>query len=142
MARPYIGGSTASIKEVTAATTLTGADHGKTILMNAGSDNIVITLPAVAKGLEFTFIQTKATAGSTCRITPVSSSIIGYVTQQEGENADATTADGLVSVLDGADGKYVQLDKATGHKGDYIKIVCDGADWFVIGGIGEFSHEA
>ena len=110
--------------------------------MNAGSDNIVITLPALAAGLEFTFVQTKATAGSTCRITPVGGSIIGYVSQQEGENADATTADGLVSVLDGADAKYVQLDKATGHKGDYIKIVCDGADWYVIGGIGEFSHEA
>ena len=142
MARPYIGGSNAAIKEVTAATTLTGADHGKTILMNAGSDNIVITLPALAKGLEFTFVQTKATAGSTCRITPVGGSIIGYVTQQEGENADATTADGLVSVLDGADGKYVQLDKATGHKGDYIKLVCDGSDWYVVGGIGEFSHES
>ena len=142
MSRPYIGGSNAAIKEVTAATTLTGADHGKTILMNAGSDNIVITLPALAQGLEFTFVQTKATAGSTCRITPVGGSIIGYVSQQEGEASDASTADGLVSVLDGADGKYVQLDKATGHKGDYIKIVCDGSDWYVIGGMGEFSHEA
>ena len=142
MARPYIGGTNGCIKEVTAATTLQNADHGKTILMNADSDNIVVTLPALAKGLEFTFVQTKATAGSTCRITPVGGKIIGYVVQQEGENADATTADGLVSVLDGADDKYVQLDKATGHQGDYIKIVCDGSDWFVIGGIGEFSHEA
>ena len=89
-------------------------------------------------------IQGNISVGSAYSFTnaSVSSSIIGYVSQQEGEDADATTADGLVSVLDGADGKYVQLDKATGHKGDYIKIVCDGADWFVIGGIGEFSHEA
>ena len=142
MARPYIGGSPASIKEVTEAATLVSADHGKIILMNAGADNVVITLPALAKGLEFTFVQTKASAGSTCRITPVGGKIIGYVSQQEGENADATTADGLVSVLDGADDKYVQLDKATGHLGDYIKIVCDGSDWYVIGGIGEFSHES
>ena len=142
MARPYIGGTNANTLEVTAATTLTSADHGKYILMNAGADNVVITLPALATGLEYTFIQTKATAGSTCRITPVGGSIIGYVSQQEGENADATTADGLVSVLDGADNKYVQLDKATGHKGDYIKIVCDGSDWYVVGGIGEFSHES
>ena len=142
MARPYIGGSPASIKEVTEAVTLVAADHGKIILMNAGTDNVVITLPALAKGLEFTFVQTKASAGSTCRITPVGGKIIGYVSQQEGENADATTADGLVSVLDGADNKYVQLDKATGHLGDYIKIVCDGSDWYVIGGIGEFSHES
>ena len=105
MARPYLGGSNAAIKEVTAATTLTPADHGKTILMNAGADNVVITLPALAKGLEYTFVQTQASAGSTCRITPVGGKIIGYVSQQEGGNADATTADGLVSVLDGADNK-------------------------------------
>ena len=142
MARPYLGGSNAAIKEVTAATTLTPADHGKTILMNAGADNVVITLPALAKGLEYTFVQTQASAGSTCRITPVGGKIIGYVSQQEGGNADATTADGLVSVLDGADNKYVQLTKATGHQGDFIKIVCDGADWFVIGGIGTYAHES
>jgi len=142
MARPYIGGTVAAYKEVTEATTLYASDHGKTIFMNAGADNVVITLPALQKGLEFLFVQTKASAGETCRITPVGGSIIGYVSQQEGEDADATTADGLVSVLDGADNKYVQLDKATGHKGDYIKIVCDGSDWYVVGGIGEFSHES
>ena len=142
MARPYLGGSNAGVKEITAATTLAPADNGKIIFMNAGADNVVITLPALAKGLEYTFVQKQASAGSTCRITPVGGKIIGYVSQQEGENADATSADGLVSVLDGADGKYVQLDKATGHQGDYIKIVCDGSDWFVVGGIGEFSHES
>ena len=142
MARPYLGGSNAGVKEITEATTLAPADHGKIIFMSAGADNVVITLPALAKGLEYTFVQKQASAGSTCRITPVGGKIIGYVSQQEGENADATSADGLVSVLDGADGKYVQLDKATGHQGDYIKIVCDGSDWFVVGGIGEFSHES
>jgi hypothetical protein len=142
MARPYMGGTSVSIKEITAATTLGNVDHGKTILMNAGADNVVITLPALAKGLEFTFVQTKASAGSTCRITPVGGKIIGYVSQQEGGNADATTADGLTSVLDGADNKYVQLTKATGHQGNFIKIVCDGSDWFVVGGIGTFAHES
>ena len=142
MARPYLGGTSAAIKTVTAASTLNAADNGKTILMAAGEADVVITLPALEIGLELTFVQTNASAGATCRITPVGGSIIGHVSQQEGEAADATTADGLVSVLDGADDKYVQLDKATGHQGDYIKIVCDGSDWFVIGGIGEFSHEA
>jgi len=142
MARPYIGGTSAGIKEVTADTTLTIADTGKTILMNAGSDDVVITLPKLQKGLELVFVQTKATAGSTCRITPVSGKIIGYVHQQEGGNADATTADGLVSVLDGADDKYVQLTKASGHQGNYIKLICDGSDWFVVGGVGTFTHQA
>ena len=142
MARPYIRGSAASIKEVTAATTLTSADHGKNIFMSAGAANVVITLPALEKGIELTFIQKNASGGETCRITPVGGKIIGYVGQQEGENADATTADGLVSVMDGGDNKYVQLIKATGHLGDYIKILCDGSDWYVIGGIGDFTNEA
>ena len=142
MARPYLGGTSAAIKTVTAASTMNAADNGKTNLMAAGEDDVVITLPALEIGLELTFVQTNASAAETCRITPVGGSIIGYVSQQEAEHDDSTTADCLVSVLDGGDNKYVQLDKATGHKGDYIKIVCDGADWFVIGGIGEFSHEA
>ena len=142
MARPYLGGTSAAIKTVAAASTLNAADNGKTILMAAGEDDVVITLPALEIGLELTFVQTNASAAETCRITPVGGSIIGYVSQQEGEDANATTADGLVSVLDGGDNKYIQLDKATGHKGNYIKLICDGSDWYVVGGIGEFSHEA
>ena len=142
MARPYLGGSNAAIKTVTAATTLSIADSGKTILMEAGGANVVITLPAAQKGLEFTFVQSAASAANTCRITPVGAKIAGYVGMQEGGNADATTADGLVSVLDGAVNKYVQLTQASGHLGNYIKIVCSGSVWFVTGGVGTFVHEA
>tara|TARA_R110001606_G_C15048749_1_gene613264 strand:+ start:76 stop:552 length:477 start_codon:yes stop_codon:yes gene_type:complete len=129
-------------KTVTAATTLTQEESGSTIFMVAGADNVVITLPAVKAGLSFKFVHSAASAAATCRITPVGASIVGYVVAQEGGNADATTADGLVSVLDGADDKYVQLTKATGHKGNYIELCCDGADWFVVGGVGTFAHQA
>ena len=141
MARPYLGGSSAGVKEVTIATALTSADSGKTILMKASADDLVISLPTLAKGLELTFVQTKATAGSTFRINSVAGKIIGSVSQHEGGNADATTADGLISVLDGGVNKYIQLTKATGHQGDFIKIVCDGTSWFVVGGIGTYAHE-
>jgi len=96
-----------------------------------------------SEGLYFTFVMANASAGSTYRINPDdNASIIGYVSANEGGNADATTADGLVSVLDGADGKYVQLTKATGHKGNYISLCCDGNDWYVVGGTGTWVHEA
>lgn len=129
---------------ITATSSLTGLDSAEYIFMEAGSDDVVISLPVdLIAGLELTFIQSNASAGSTCRITPSSSSkIVGYVSQQEGANADATTADGLVSVLDGAAGKYVQLTKATGHQGDWIKLICDGTDWYVVGGVGTFTHES
>ena len=128
---------------VTGAIELNAQDSEEIIFMEASSDNIVITLPKdLISGFTLTFIQSKASAGETCRITPVGSKIIGYVGQQEGGNADATTADGLVSVLDGNDDKYVQLTKATGHQGDWIKLVCNGSDWYVAGGVGTFAHEA
>lgn len=129
---------------VTTRASLTGVDSAEYVFMEAGSDDVVVNLPSdLITGVELTFVQANATAGSTCRITPSTpAKIVGYVSQQEGGNADATTADGLVSVLDGTAGKYVQLTKATGHQGDWIKLVCNGSDWYVIGGVGTFAHES
>ena len=128
---------------VSTAIELNAFDSEEIIFMEASSDDIVITLPKdLIPGFSLTFIQSKASAGETCRITPVNSKIIGYVVQQEGDNSNATTADGLVSVLDGSDGKYVQLTKATGHQGNWIKLVCNGSDWYVAGGVGTFVHES
>ncbi len=127
---------------ITKTTTLSEKDSGKVILMKADSDNAVVSLPKPKSGLEFLFVQTQSSAGSTFRITPVNANIIGYASKQEGSNADATTADGLVSVLDGSSGKYIQLTKATGHQGNFIRIFCTGSNWFVIGGVGTFVHEA
>lgn len=118
-------------------------ESGTTVFMVAGGDNYTVTLPTKAAGLCFTFVHSGASGGSTYRITPAAgSSIVGYVSANESGNADATTADGLMSVLDGADAKYVQLTKATGHKGNYISLCCDGEDWYVVGGTGIFTHEA
>ena len=142
------GGSfKAKVLNVKEAKTLTEEDSGAIVFCAAGADNVVITLPTINKpdsvGMEFTFVNINADGGSTCRLTPDSGGkIIGRVVQHEGGNADATTADGLTTALDGADGKYVQLTKATGHQGDWIKIVCQGADWFVVGGSGTYAHEA
>ena len=131
-------------RTVTTGGVLLSTDSENIIFMEASEDDVLIKLPKdLVPGQTFTFIQANASAGSTCRITPMGASkIIGYVSQQEGGNANATTADGLVSVLDGADGKYVQLTKATGHQGNFIKLICNGRDWYVIGGLGVFTHEA
>ena len=58
MARPYLGGSAAGIKAVSADTTLSSADSGKTIVLDASSAlNLTMTLPATATslGLEYDF---------------------------------------------------------------------------------------
>ena len=123
--------------------TLEDVESGSVIFMVAGGDDYTVALPTAAAGLRFTFVHSGAAGGSTYRISPDSGvSIVGYISGNEGGNADATTADGLVSVMDGADGKYIQLTKATGHKGNYCDLVCDGDDWYVIGGTGTWAHEA
>jgi WD40 repeat protein len=125
------------------AISIEDVESGGVIFMTAGGDDYVVNLPVKAKGLYFTFVMANASGGSTYRINPDdNASIIGYVSANEGANADATTADGLVSVLDGTDGKYIQLTKATGHKGNYISLCCDGEDWYVVGGTGTWAHEA
>ena len=49
MARPYLGGTNAGIKAISASTTLSLADTGKTIVVDGSSaGNITITLPATA----------------------------------------------------------------------------------------------
>ena len=59
MARPYLGGSTAGIKAVSADVTLQIADTGKKIVVDASSAlNFTITLPATAssKGVEYDIV--------------------------------------------------------------------------------------
>lgn len=129
---------------VTIGGTLLSTDSEDIIFMEASEDDVLIKLPKdLVSGQTFTFIQSNTSGGSTCRITPMGASkVIGYVSQQEGENGDPRIADSLVSVLDGTDGKYIQLVKATGHQGNFIKLICNGNNWYVAGGMGIFSHEA
>ena len=75
MARPYLGGSTGGIKEISSATTLSLADSGKTILLSEGSAPYTVTLPAVTnKGWEATFILVSNSMASANSITVASPS--------------------------------------------------------------------
>ena len=49
MARPYIGGSSASSVSKTASFTLGPSDHGKTFVLSGGA--VTITLPTLASSL-------------------------------------------------------------------------------------------
>ncbi len=75
MARPYLGGSTGGIKEISSATTLSLADSGKTILLSVGASAYTVTLPAVTnKGWEATFILVSNSMASAKSITVASPS--------------------------------------------------------------------
>ena len=125
MARPYLKGTSAGIKSLTASATLAEADTGKTIYFTPPSSAgaLVITLPAVSNvGLEFTIIQKSAFDTSACKVSSAEgNNFVG--------NLDAQTGTGDNSA--GTD-DFIQWGSAT-VAGDWVKLVSDGSKWYVIG---------
>ena len=121
--------------------TLTEEDSGKVFIVTA--DAKTITLPATFTG-RYTFINGGADAAVALTISPAAAdAIFGSVPASAGGNADATTADGLVSKASGTDNKDIVNTKATANKGDRITLVGDGSTgWFIAGGVGVWASEA
>ena len=125
MAKPYLGGSSAGIKTVTADATLIPADSGKTILM--GANGVDITLPSAAIGLELQIIQTADYDTAVCTIVQAAASEDFYGAvygSTQGENA-ATDADV------GASANTKITFSSASLKGDRVRLVSDGTGWYV-----------
>lgn len=123
MSRPYIGGTSGGVMAVSAATTLTVADSGKKILLDGSAANVV-TLPAVAKGLEYKVILT-ATGAAPTIVTNGSDNIIVGTTYSSGD--DAVTA-----VQSDADADTITFVNGA-VPGDYCDLICDGTNWYAFG---------
>jgi|TARA_R100000458_G_C8105650_1_gene130532 hypothetical protein len=125
MARPYLGGTTAGVKELTASTTLQVADSGKTILFTPPSSAgaLVITLPAASNtGLEFTIIQKSAYDTAVCKVLSADgNNLVGNIDAQTGTGDNAAGTD-----------DFIQWGSGT-VAGDYVKIVSNGTNWYVVG---------
>lgn len=108
----------------TAATTLTAADNGKTIVLNSTTEFDVI-LPARKAGLRFTFIVGGAPASASYTITAADAdTIIGQIYTLD---VDSTTnpdfeATGGGDVITFVDSKAVA--------GDSVELICDGSVWY------------
>jgi len=112
------------------ATTLTAAQSGSVLSISSASGAAVVTLPATASGLEYTFLASvgTGTGQAAINISPAKvdsiagtfcSGASGYVTIAATDDYD----------IDGASGSI--------NAGDYITLVGDGsAGWFITGGIG------
>jgi hypothetical protein len=125
MARPYLGGSSAGIKTVTADATLVPADSGKTILM--GANGVDITLPSAALGLEFQIIQSADYDTAVCTIVQAAASEDFYgavYSSSQGESA-GTDADVAASA-----NTKITFSSAS-LKGDRVRLVSDGTGWYV-----------
>jgi hypothetical protein len=118
----------ANLVTKTASYTVTQADNGK--VFACATDAIVFTLPAVAAGLSYTFINTGADTANNVRITPAATDGIG--------------GGGLTGVI----AKYLDNTKGTSFFGDYVTIVGIGAagigtgGWLITKSQGTWAKEA
>tara|TARA_R100001594_G_scaffold29708_1_gene55271 strand:+ start:6020 stop:6430 length:411 start_codon:yes stop_codon:yes gene_type:complete len=123
MARPYLGGSTAGIKAVSADVTLQIADTGKKIVVDASSAlNFTITLPATAssKGVEYDIVLGVASnAASEVLVTSDTNIVGGLILNGTG----AVTA-----ITSGATRGFGDASDA----GSRMHIVCDGSKWIIL----------
>ena len=123
MARPYLGGSTAGIKAVSADVTLQIADTGKKIVVDASSaGNFTITLPATAssKGVEYDIVLGVASnAASEVLVTSDTNIVGGLILNGTG----AVTA-----ITSGATRGFGDASDA----GSRMHIVCDGSKWIIL----------
>lgn len=129
MARPYLGGSSAGIKELTAASSLANADSGKIFMLNSATE-FATTLPAPKKGWEGTFIVKAAPSGASYTIVTPSGAILGSVSAGAADDV-ADTSDGSDTTITFVNGQAVA--------GDYIKLVCDGTNYYIIGGLAKIA---
>ena len=117
MARPYIGGSNAAIKAVSADTTLQVADSGKTIVIDGSSAlNLTMTLPdtATSKGVELDFTLGAASNAATQILITSDTNIVG---------AWSLWATGVETASRG----FGDASKI----GSYMSLICDGSQWLI-----------
>jgi hypothetical protein len=132
MARPYLGGTSAGVKELTVASTLTPADSGKILMLNA-SDEFTTTLPTVSK----------AGAGWNCKIVvKAAPSGADYViTEDTDSDTNVIITNGIneLEVDTSDDGPYnaghttITFADGVAVAGDYVEIFCDGTNFYATG---------
>ncbi len=123
MAKPYLGGSSAGVKALTASATLQKADSGKVIVFTPPSSAgaLVVTLPACDKGIELKIIQISAYDSAVCKVLSAEgNNLVGGIMAQTGTGDNAAGTD-----------DFIQFGSAT-VAGDYVSLVSDGSKWYIV----------
>lgn len=110
-----------SFETLTAASTLTAADSGKTYLLSSATE-FATTLPAVADGLHFRFIVGAAPSGASYT-----------VVSEGGDNVidgGATVAGAAVAAVNE---DTITFTDGAAASGDWVELFCDGTNWYVSG---------
>lgn len=113
-------GAGVTIKEISADTTLTAADSGKVIMLDAIGE--VVTLPSPLSGLNFKFIVSTTVATSDWTI--VSATNVIYGSAQVAGAVVAADAENTITLV-----------VAKALPGDWVSLVSDGTNWYVEGSV-------
>jgi len=111
-----------AIEPITADTTLTAADSGKTFILDATGE--VITLPAVATSSGF---KAKFIVGETVATTDWTIVAATDVIQGSAQVAGA--------VIAASNENTITLVVAKALPGDWVSLECDGTNWYVEGSV-------
>lgn len=116
------------IEKITGTETIGNGDSGKVFMLDAAGGAYTITFPTTLKaGVNYEFIVQEHTP--TGAITMAFGSAIGFGKLAEGEVDTGDDAPGS----SGATGISNLICGTSAHKGDRVKIVCDGTNWFFHG---------
>lgn len=110
-----------AVKTTTYAVALSDAGGVLTSL----TDNQDFTLPACAaayNGFRITFVNKAATGAALITVTP--------------SGTDRISGSIASVAIDDTGTKKIRNTKATQVKGDYATLVCDGTQWWIVGGVG------
>ena len=112
-----------NIETKTSNTTLTAADSGKTFV--SATDGVVFTLPAIATGAVFKFVNAAEDGTNTLTISP-------------------NASDGIQYAGSATDNKDLINTKATSRQGDFVVIASldSTANWSVTSVRGVFAKES
>ncbi len=114
------GGNLVNLETLTADTTLTVEQSGKTFLLDAIGE--AITLPAVTKGLKYKFVCAVTTATTDWTITAATNVIQG-------------SAQVAGAVIPAANENTITLVVAKFLPGDWVSVESDGTNWYVEGSV-------
>jgi hypothetical protein len=124
---PVITGQVREVETVAATNVITAAESGKVFFLNHATE-FVSTLPAMAAGLEYTFICANAPESADFTITTPGAGggcevIVGHV-------LTSGFADSGSDVETTAGGTTITFVQSVAVLGDRVHVICDGTLWY------------
>lgn len=116
---------------LTSTTTLTAADFGKTIFLNAATE-FVTTLPSPVLGARLKIVCANAPESASFTVVTASSANVIY-----GAIVSSADAGGSASSTAGTPGDTITFVDGQAAVGDFVQLESDGTNWYAFGVCGD-----